>query len=222
MVRNYLDQPLDDEVRDRLLAAALRAPSAGFTQGWGCLVLAQPQDRQTFWMTEGSGIAGQTEPDPVLAGPQRAPLVIVPFAHKQAYLDRCQEPDKVDYGLVEAQWRVPYWYVDAGMAALLMLLAAVDEGLGACFFDLDAGDAALRTAFGVPDGYSAVGALTVGHLAPDVRSPSLARGHRPVSEVVHLGRWSDRSPVAQRPALAAGPVRRPPAAAGRCPPILRL
>ena len=40
MVRNYdPDRPVPAEIVDRLLAHALRAPSAGFSQGWGFLVL---------------------------------------------------------------------------------------------------------------------------------------------------------------------------------------
>ena len=65
---------------------------------------------------------------------RRAPLLIVPMSDKAAYLDRYAEPDKGWTDRDESRWPVPYWDVDAGMAALLMLLTAVDEGLGACFF----------------------------------------------------------------------------------------
>jgi nitroreductase len=66
----------------------------------------------------------------------------------------------------------------------------VDEGLGACFFGIPPqrlGD--YRAAFGVPDAFTPVGAITVGYPAPDRRSPSLRRGRRPADEVVHRGRW---------------------------------
>lgn len=39
MVRDYTDQPLAPEVVERVLDAALRAPSAGSAQGWAFLVL---------------------------------------------------------------------------------------------------------------------------------------------------------------------------------------
>ena len=65
-----------------------------------------------------------------------APVVIVPLAHKDAYLDRYAEPDKGWTDRDEARWPVPYWHVDTGMAALLILQTAVDEGLGACFFGI--------------------------------------------------------------------------------------
>ena len=34
------------------------------------------------------------------------------------------------------RWPVPYRYIDTGFTALLTLLAAVDEGLGAVFFGI--------------------------------------------------------------------------------------
>ena len=186
MVRNYESRPVPIDVRDRILAAGLRAPSAGFSQGWGFLVLETEDDRIRFWEHD----EPLSPDDPFGLGLRRAPLIVVPFAHKQTYLDRYQEPDKAQFGLGEDAWPVPYWFVDAGMAALLMLLAAVDAGLGACFFEVAPDDQQVRQAFGVPQGYQAVGALTIGYPAPDVPSPSLQRGRRPMDEVLHFGRWT--------------------------------
>ena len=86
---------------------------------------------------------------------------------------------------------MPYWDVDAGMAALLMLLTAVDEGLGACFFGIPPDRiGSFRKAFGVPEEYRPIGCVSVGYAgADDVRSPSLHRGRRSVEEVVHRGHW---------------------------------
>ena len=86
---------------------------------------------------------------------------------------------------------MPYWDVDAGMAALLILLTAVDEGLGACFFGIPPERiAAFRAAFGVPEDFRPVGCVSVGYAgAEDRRSPSLRRGRRGIEEVVHRGRW---------------------------------
>ena len=49
MVRNYTDEPVDPAVVDRALANAVRAPSAGFSQGWGFLVLDTPDDVRRYW-----------------------------------------------------------------------------------------------------------------------------------------------------------------------------
>ena len=95
---------------------------------------------------------------------RRAPLLIVPLSDKSAYLDRYAEPDKGWTDRDESRWPVPYWDVDAGMAALLMLLTAVDEGLGACFFGVPPERIdAFRAAFGVPEDYRPVGCVSVGY-----------------------------------------------------------
>jgi nitroreductase len=188
MVRDYdPGRRVPPEVRERLLAHAVRAPSAGFSQGWAFLVLEEPADRDRFWTV----LAGEGEPDAWLTRMRRAPLLVVPLSHKAAYLDRYAEPDKGWTDRDEARWPVPYWDVDTGMAALLMLLTAVDEGLAACFFGVPPErTGAFRAAFGVPDGYTPIGCVSVGYAgAEDRRSPSLARGRRPVEEVVHRGRW---------------------------------
>ncbi len=189
MVRNYEDRPLPPGVLDRILANAVRAPSAGFSQGWAFLALEGREQTESFWAATFAGRARESFRWPGLF---RAPAVIVAFSHSQAYLDRYDEPDKrrrsgsgEDDG-----WSVPYWDIDTGFAALLMLLTAVDLHLGALFFAIPAGrTAALRRAFGVPDSYAPIGAITVGHPAPDEPSSSLARGHRPLEEVIHRGRW---------------------------------
>lgn len=198
MVRHYSDRPLAPEVVERVLASALRAPSAGFSQGWAFLALTEPADRARFWPFVPTRVA-QT---PTM---QDAPLVVVPLAHKATYLDRYAEADKGWQDRMEARWPVPYWYIDTGMAALMMLLTAVDEGLGACFFgimpmpgpDFDpevavpAHTNAFRTEFGIPQDYGPIGAITVGYRAPDLppQSPGAAQRRRGASQVIHNGQW---------------------------------
>lgn len=188
MVRAYdPDRAISSEVRDRLINAALRAPSAGFTQGWGFLVLEEAQDRDAFWRAT-------SEPAASLGrwahGMRQAPLLIVCFSNRQAYAYRYAQADKGEENL-DSRWPVPYWHIDAGFAALLVMLSAVDQELGACFFGVPQGRiAALREAFDVPDAFMPVGVVSVGYPAPDHRSRSLSRGRRPTEEVVHLGRWN--------------------------------
>ncbi|WP_219412709.1 nitroreductase family protein [Pseudonocardia nigra] len=188
MVRDYdPDRPVPPEVRERLLEHAIRAPSAGFSQGWAFLVLESPDERDRFWAatTEGG------PPDRWLTRMSRAPLLIVPLSHKAAYLDRYAEADKGWTDRDEARWPVPYWDIDTGMAAMLMLLTAVDDGLAACFFGVPPDRiAGFRAAFGVPEEYLPIGCVSVGYAgAEDIRSPSLRRGRRSVEEVVHRGHW---------------------------------
>jgi nitroreductase len=122
---------------------------------------------------------------------RRAPLLIVPLSHKAAYLERYAAADKGWTDRDEARWPVPYWDIDTGMATLLMLLTAVDEGLAACFFGIQPPQhPTFHEAFGVPAEYTAIGCVAVGYAgSDDPRSPSLQRGRRGVEEVVHRGRW---------------------------------
>lgn len=188
MVRDYDPaRPVPPAVVDRVLAHAIRAPSAGFAQGWAFLVLAEPGQRAAFWTATAPPGAPAS---PWLAGMRRAPLIVVPMSSEKAYLDRYAEPDKGWTDRDPGRWPVPYWHVDAAFAALLILLTAVDEGLGACFFGIPpAGTAPFRAAFGVPAEFAPVGAITVGYAVPDRPSPSLRRGRRSVEQVVHHGRW---------------------------------
>jgi nitroreductase len=119
MVRAYRQDPLAPEVVQRILANGNRAPSAGCTQGYGFLVLEAAEERVRFWETIA---AAGLQPD---AQEMAAPLLlVVPLACKMAYLDRYAEPDKGWTDRDEARWPIPYWYIDTGFAALLMLLCS--------------------------------------------------------------------------------------------------
>ena len=189
MVRNYdPDRPVPPEVRDRILAHALRSPSAGFSQGWAFLVLETAADRERFWQaaTPPTEVASRW-----LTAMRTAPLIIVPHSNKDEYLDRYAQPDKGWADRDESRWPVPYWHIDAGMASLLMLLTAVDEGLGACFFGIPPDQIrAYRSEFGVPTPFVPIGAVSVGYRAADRITGSRSRGHRPPDEVIHHGHWS--------------------------------
>jgi nitroreductase len=184
MVRAFREDPLDPDVIERILANGNRAPSAGFTQGYGFLVLEAAKDRTRFWQTMAA--AGHP-PEPAETA---APLLVVPLACKAAYLERYAEPDKGWTDRDEGRWLVPYWYIDTGFAALLMLLTAVDEKLGGLFFGLPPeAVAAVRAAFGVPADHEPIGVLAIGHPAPGGSTGSAWRGRRSLDEVVHRGHW---------------------------------
>lgn len=192
MIRNYADRPVDPAIVDRALRNATHAPSAGFSQGWGFLVLDSPADVRRWWevTTDPESFAS---PDDWLTGMMRAPVVIVPCSSKAAYLRRYAEADKGGTHTTEDRWPVPFWHMDAAMASLLILQTAVDEGIGACFFGIPVEkEAAVRAEFGIDPDYDPVGVITLGHRTTDTGnagSPSRRR-RRPVDEVVHRGHWS--------------------------------
>lgn len=187
MVRNFEDRPVPREVVDRILANAVRGPSAGFTQGSAFLVLEGREQTERFWSAT---FAGRDRDGFRWPGIFRAPVIVVPLSCKQAYLDRYAEADKGVTDRSESFWPAPYWDIDAGFSALLMLLTAVDAGLGALFFGIfPAHLRSFRDAFGVPPEYAPIGAVALGWPAPDQPSSSLRRGRRPLDDLVHRGQW---------------------------------
>lgn len=185
MIRNFDDRPIPDEVRDRILSNALHAPSAGFSQGWAFLTFEGPEETARFWDATFAPLDRERFK---YDGIFKAPLIVVPLSSMDLYLDRYAEPDKGWTDRDPKRWPVPFWHIDTGMSAFLMLLTAVDAGLGALFFGIFQPDA-FRAAFGVPELYTPIGALTIGYPAPDEPSRSLRRGRRPLAEVVHRAKW---------------------------------
>jgi nitroreductase len=183
MVRSFSTEPVPDAVLDQILANAVRAPSAGFSQGWAYVVLVGPAETAVFWDAI-SDAEWRAVPD--RPGLLRAPVIVVPLTDEAAYRARYAEPDK-DRARVPP---VPYWLVDTSFATMLMLLSAVDAGLGALFFGLNRRDDELMAVLGVPSGYRPIGAVALGWPDGEDRpSSSLARGHRGADSVVHRGGW---------------------------------
>lgn len=190
MVRHYdPDRPVDREVLQNLLKLAIRAPSAGHTQGWRFLVLDDITSRWRFWSAASTGPADQWR-----AGVAGAPVLVVCFSDRSAYLERYALPDKAPRADDAApdrdprSWPIPYWDVDTGMAAVLLLLAAHDAGLAASFFGVPGTRwAALAEAFRVPSGLRPVGVVSIGHPAPSATPRPKPRRNRPLSEVTAFG-----------------------------------
>jgi nitroreductase len=182
MVRNYRDHPVEPETLARVAAAALRAPSAGNSQGVSVVVVTDQQRRREIAELADEAAYVAAGFDPWIS---RAPAHIVISISEQIYHDRYREPDKVDDQGKEIPWPVPYWWVDAGAAMMAVLLAAVDEGLAAGFLGVHS-IPDLRELLEIPGELSPLGVITVGHPAPDRRSKSLDRGQRPLQETLHF------------------------------------
>jgi nitroreductase len=190
MIRSYdADRPVPPEALDTVLGAALRAPSAGFTQGVSFVVLNSVLDRETFWRLTADGDSAW------LRSMRTAPVLITVWTNQEAYLDRYAEPDKGWTDRDPARWSAPYWFVDAGMASMAALLSAVDQHLGACFFGIPADrTAAVRETFGVPTSQLSVGVVSLGYPASAaekqrvVGSPTRRR-RKSQDELIHHGVW---------------------------------
>lgn len=190
MIRTYdVSRPVPREIIQRLIDNALRAPSAGFSQGWGFLILNQQEEIERFRQS----VTPEHDADAWLAVNVAAPLIIVPMSNRSVYLDRYAESDKGFTDRDPSWWPAPYWDIDTGMATMSMLLTAVDEGLGACFFGIPRPTyPTFRAAFGVPDAFNPIGAISFGYSNEPVRD--LRARRRRTEDVVHWGRWNSSPP----------------------------
>lgn len=191
MVRRFDPQrPVPLETITRLVRLAQHAPSAGHTQGWDVLALVEPADRARFWEVSRERDDGPSSA--WLRGVSAAPVLLLMLSDRTAYLDRYAEPDKGWTDRSLDRWPVPYWDTDTAMAAMVVLLGAVDAGLGGLFFGVPGPrHEAVKAAYAVPPDRRVVGVIALGHEAQRVRSPSLRRGRRPLGDVLHLGRFGE-------------------------------
>lgn len=190
MVRNYTEEPVDPAAVSRIAAAALRAPSAGHSQGLAVVAVTDAATRRRIAEAAGEAEYVARGFDPWVS---RAPVHLVLSVSEAAYHRRYGMPDKLDEQGREISWPVPYWWVDAGAGLMAVLLAAIDEGLAAGFLGAHAVDT-LRSVLDIPDEYAPIGIVTIGHPAPDRRSGSLDLGRRPEEAVLHWNRWGNTLP----------------------------
>ena len=180
MVRDYQERPVEADKLERMLAACLRAPSAGHSQGVSLVVIQQPETRRRIaelaqesqWLARGYP-----------AWLSQAPIHVVLCAEPLCYRQRYAEPDKSE---ANQDWPVPYWFVDGGCALMLLLLAAADEGLAAGFQGIH-NLPGLSALLDIPVAVEPLGLVTLGYAASRKPGHSVARGRRPGR--VHHERW---------------------------------
>ncbi|GAC1443621.1 MAG: nitroreductase family protein [Chloroflexota bacterium] len=186
MVRHFTSEPVSWEVVERIVETAQRAPSAGFSQGVSFVVVTDENTRKRV-----GEIAGEEH---YTAGGfhsfvSEAPVQIIVCTSEKVYKDRYREADKKpDPNEPEHEWPVPYWHTDAGMALVLILLAAVNEGLAGAFVGVWDQEG-LQSLLGIPQHFVPIGVTMIGHGEKDVPSPSLKRGRRKLEDVLHRERW---------------------------------
>ena len=185
MIRSYSDEPVDLEAIRRIVSRARRGPSAGFSQGVYLIVVTEPSTRKELARLADEDHYVEEGLPPWISV---APVHVVVCANEADYHARYREPDKVKPDNSEIEWPIPYWFVDAGAAMMLLLLAALDEGLGAGFFGMHRLEG-LRETLGIPEGVTPIGVVTIGHPRGEQPMGSATRGWRPLEEVVRWGRW---------------------------------
>jgi FMN reductase [NAD(P)H] len=187
MVRAYEPKAIPRETLERIVGTIRRAPSAGFSQGQRFVVVRDPEAGKAIAEATGEDFYVDQGFEPWISG---AAALILVCTREDDYHDRYRQPDKLVEG-EEIEWPVPYWYVDAGKAAMLVLLAAIDEGLAAGVFGIDGeGQNRVRELLGLPEDVALVEVITLGYPGDDTASDRLSsRGTRPRRPIDELVRW---------------------------------
>jgi FMN reductase [NAD(P)H] len=189
MVRHYSGEPVPREALERMVATVRRAPSAGFSQGQRLLVVDDPE------LLAQIAALGDDEP---LEGVERwfetAAAQVFVMTREGDYHDRYQREDKLQEG-EEIEWPVPFWHVDAGAAMMLVLLAAIEEGLAAAVYGIfDDDEKKLRDLLRIPQELTLVAGISVGYPRPDPgwssKTSRATQRRRAVDELVHWNTWA--------------------------------
>ena len=192
MVRHYDAEPVPRETIERIVRTVRRAPSGGFSQGQRLVVVTDVGVRRRIaeLLHEDEWVEQGREPWMSVA-----PVHVIVCAREQDYHDRYNEADKLAVtGGVEIEWPAPFWFVDAGAAMMLLLLAAIDEGLAAGVYGVTVPEmGAFKELLGIPDDVAVVAGVTLGKARPDPNSSRassrMSQRRRGLDEVVHWERW---------------------------------
>ena len=181
-IRKYGPQPVEAAMLDRILDAGTRGPTGGYSQGQSYVLITDPplvqrlmdeRDRQELELLG-------TQERPTDRSEYNAPVLIVACTKEADY--RRNKP--------ELPWPVPYWYVDSGCGIMLILLAAINEGLAACLIDCPILDVApWREMLGMPEEVTPVGTILIGYRAADEQKVDLRSKRRSWEDCVHRQRW---------------------------------
>ena len=187
-VRSYTGERVPRDTLERIARAARRGPNAGYSQGLRILVIDDPDTMDA--------LAGDDADEKSRAWFTNAAAHLFVLTREQDYHDRYTQPDKLAItGGSEIVWPVPFWHVDAGAAMMLVMLAALEEGLGAGVYGVPVeDDARVRELLAIPAELTIVVGITVGHPADDPdwdrASSVFSQRRRAHGDVVRWNRWT--------------------------------
>lgn len=156
-VRKYTDEPVPQDLLDRIVEAGIVAPTAKNYQAWRAYVIRSPE--------------GLGKVDRITRCRYGAPVVIL-FAYDTSEM----WTSATDEGVGSGQ-------EDASIVATHMMLEAADLGLGSLWINLFSNSEAERE-FGLPPEQKALLLMDIGYAAPDAEPSSRHGGKRPAEELV--------------------------------------
>ena len=187
MHRAFLPEPIAEEQIERIVSVIRRAPSGGFSQGGSIVVVTDDDKRAEIARAFGDehySLNGRN----FLAD---APVHLVISANESLYHARYNEADKLAAtGGVEVTWPVPYWFVDAGALMMLVLMAAIDEGLASAFVGHPDQKRIFDELLGLPEDVVPIGLAVVGKPG-DAPLPGsrMKERQRSLDDLIHRQRW---------------------------------
>ncbi|HSE99656.1 MAG TPA: nitroreductase family protein, partial [Nitrososphaeraceae archaeon] len=166
MVRQYVqDKPIPQGIVDKLIANAHRAPSAGHTQVQEFIIVQDPLIKEKL----GEAALNQEQV-------YDAPLLIVVCANTSRSIERYGKRGKEFYSII-----------DGAFASMLILLTAVNEGIGACFVGAFLDDK-VSELLELPKYVKPIGIIALGFPAED---PGKFK-RIDISKLVHYEKYSDQ------------------------------
>lgn len=158
-IRKYTAEPVSEADLEKLLRAAMAAPSAGNQQPWEFVVVRDREAMQKI-------------------------LEFHPYARP---LDTANVAIVICGDRERQRFPEDYWVQDCSAATQNLLLEAEHLGLGAVWmgvFPIDARVQGVQQLFGLPEHVVPLGVIAVGHPA---ETPAPKENYRP--ERIHLERW---------------------------------
>ena len=165
MCREYLDRDVPEEKVDRVLDLASRYPSAGHTEPQEFIVVRDQRVKEDL---------ARAALDQAFVA--QAPLVIVVVSDVRRSARRYGERGVHFFSII-----------DGAFVAMLILLAVVDEGLGACFVG-SFYDREVQEVLGLPPHIRPIGVIPIGYCA---EGPRKFR-RRSKTQIVHRDRYGSR------------------------------
>ena len=165
MCREYSDRDVPQEKVDRILDLASRYPSAGHTEPQEFIVVRDQRVKQDL---------AHAALDQMFVA--QAPLVIVVISDVSRSARRYGERGVHFFSII-----------DGAFVAMLILLAVVNEGLGACFVG-SFYDQEVQDVLSLPQDVRPIGIIPIGYCIEEPRRfPRRSRAH-----IVHLDRYGNR------------------------------
>ena len=165
MCRRYSDKDVPQEKVDRILDLASRYPSAGHTEPQEFIVVRDQRVKEDL---------ARAALDQMFVA--QAPLVIVVISDTRRSARRYGERGVHCFSII-----------DGAFVAMLILLAVVDEGLGACFVG-SFYDEEVQEVLDLPPDVRPIGIVSIGYCVEGPRRFS----HRSRAQIVHRDRYGSR------------------------------